>query len=106
MWGAFFQATPGSNLLTPVLTNTCNTVYAGNQNIIDLINDPLAQCIDPTKINSVQNYTFGQSGYSSNLFTLRVSTCSAMLAIWYPSTHAPLPVNDTFECGNIKDLSP
>jgi len=30
MLGAFFQATEGSNLLAPLPTGLCNTVYAGN----------------------------------------------------------------------------
>jgi hypothetical protein len=91
MIGAFFQATVDSNLLTPVATGLCNTVYAGNANIIALIDDPKAQCIDINLINQVQNYTFGQVGFANNMFSLRVSTCSSMLSKWYQSTHTNPP---------------
>ena len=60
MYGAIFQATQNpNNLLIPVTTALCNTVYAGNDNIISLIDDSMAQCIDVNLINQVQNYTFG-----------------------------------------------
>jgi len=91
MLGAFFQGTPGSNLLTPLPTAPCNTVYAGNQNIISLIDDTSALCIDVNAVNAAQNYTFGQVGFDSNLFTLRVSTCNSMLSKWYPYTHTAPP---------------
>jgi len=63
MLGAFFQATVGSNLLTPLPTALCNTVYAGNQNVISLIDDTNAMCIDVNAVNASQNYTFGQVGF-------------------------------------------
>jgi hypothetical protein len=39
MFGAFFQGSQDSNLLTPVTTNNCTIVYAGNANVLSLLDN-------------------------------------------------------------------
>jgi hypothetical protein len=60
MFGAFFQGSQDSNLLTPVTTNNCTIVYAGNANVLSLLdNDSDLLCVDINQLMQVQNYTFG-----------------------------------------------
>jgi len=36
----FFYQAPNSNLLTPIYSAPCSTVYAGNTDVINLLNNP------------------------------------------------------------------
>jgi len=89
--------------LTPLPSNLCIDVYKGDTAVIDLIDDPLAWCLDTTSLTAAQSYTLGQPGFDPNLFVFNVATCSSMLGSWYQNTHISPPLA-TFTADCATDL--
>jgi len=87
----FFYQAPGSMTLTPIYSSPCSTVYAGNTEVLNLINNPDAYCLDTSGVNTMTDYTFGQPGFAPYSFVLNVATCSSMLGSWYQKTHTVPP---------------
>ena len=87
---------------TPLLTSLCSSVYANDLQVLDLIDDTTALCVDTS---SVDSYNFGQQNFELATLKLSVTNCQSMLIKYFDKTRQLYPDADSLVCDSSTILA-